>query len=75
MFESSSQKYHLDHEDYKQVKGFLFIEDVDLDSGPLTVINALESKNIQRIINYEMTKSNKRVDDEVIRSLKKKYFY
>ena len=31
LFESSSQKYHLDHEDYKQVKGFLFIEDVDLD--------------------------------------------
>ena len=71
-FEDSSQKYHLDHEDYKQVKGFLFIDDVDLDTGPLTVINELQSSNIQKLINYDMTKSNKRVDDETIKSLKKK---
>ena len=38
VFENSSQEYHLDHEDYRQVKGFLFIDDIDYDSGLLILL-------------------------------------
>ena len=72
VFENSSQEYHLDHEDYKQVKGFLFINEIDLQSGPLNIINLKQSTNIQNLINYKMTKSNKRVNDHIIQDLKKK---
>ncbi len=70
--ENSSQEYHLDHEDYRQVKGFLFINDVDLNTGPLNVINVTDSNNIQKLINYKMIESSKRVNDKVIEDLKKK---
>ena len=70
-FENSSQEYHLDHEDYRQVKGFLYLNDVDLHTGPMNIINATESNNIQKLINYKMTKSNKRINDKVIKDLKK----
>ena len=68
--ENSSQEYHLDHEDYRQVKGFLFINEVNLDTGPLNIINVLQSENIQKKINYKMTTSGKRVNDKVINDLK-----
>ena len=72
-YENSSQEYHLDHEDYRQVKGFLFINDVDLESGPLNIINVLQSNQIQNLINYKLTKSKKRVDDLTIKNLKKNH--
>ena len=68
---NSSQEYHLDHEDYRQVKGFLFINEVDLQTGPLNIINVVQSNNIQRLINYKMTEKSKRVSDKIIRDLKK----
>ena len=37
VFKNSSQEYHLDHEDYRQVKGFLFINDVDLQTGQFLI--------------------------------------
>ena len=67
---NSSQEYHLDHEDYKQVKGFLFIDRIDLDTGPLNIINVTQSDNIQKLINYKMTNSGKRVNDKIIIDLK-----
>ena len=60
IFENSSQEYHLDHEDYKQVKGFLFINEIDLETGPLSVINLEQSNNIQKTLNYKMTEKNKK---------------
>ena len=72
IFENSSQEYHLDHEDYKQVKGFLFINDIDERTGPLSIINVLQSNEIQKSINYTMTKKTKRVNDEIIGDLIKK---
>ncbi len=71
IFENSSQEYHLDHEDYKQVKGFLFINEIDLETGPLSVINLEQSNNIQKTLNYKMTEKNKRVNDKIIKDLKK----
>lgn len=73
VFENSSQEYHLDHEDYRQVKGFLFINDIDLQTGPLNIINALQSNQIQNFINYKLTKSEKRVHDPIIKDLKKNH--
>lgn len=72
IFKNSSQEYHLDHEDYRQVKGFLFINEIDLQTGPLNIINVEQSNNIQDLINYKMTKSDKRVNDQIIKSLKNK---
>ena len=72
IFENSSQEYHLDHEDYKQVKGFLFINDIDEQTGPLSIINTLQSNEIQKSINYKMTKKTKRVNDEIIGDLIRK---
>ena len=59
IFKNSSQEYHLDHEDYKQVKGFLFINEIDLQTGPLNVINVKENNNIQKLIKYKMTETDK----------------
>ena len=72
IFINSSQEYHLDHEDYKQVKGFLFINEIDLQTGPLNVINVEHSNNIQKLIKYKMTESYKRVNDQIIKDLKNK---
>ena len=69
--ENSSQEYHLDHEDYRQVKGFLFFNEVDLNTGPLNVINVTQSNNIQKLISYKMTESSKRLNDKTIDVLKK----
>ena len=70
--ENTSQEYHLDHEDFRQVKGFLFINEVDINTGPLNIINAAQSNDIQKLINYKMTKTSKRVSDKKIKNLKKK---
>ncbi len=69
--ENTSQEYHLDHEDYKQVKGFLYLNEIDTETGPLNVINSLQSNKIQKLINYKMTESDKRVNDKTIQDLKK----
>lgn len=66
----SSQSYHLDHEDYRQIKGFLYIYDVDELSGPLNIINAIQSNKIQKKIQYRLTKLKKRVGDDLINNLK-----
>jgi hypothetical protein len=64
--DDGSQKFHLDHEDLRQVKGFLFIEDVDESSGPFTLLDAAASTTVQRAVNYRMTASEKRLDDDVV---------
>ena len=70
--DGSSQIYHLDHEDYKQVKGFLYVYDVDDYTGPLNIININQSNSIQKKINYRLNKTGKRVSDETIKILKDK---
>ena len=66
IYEQSSQFYHLDHEDYKQVKGFLFLSDIDEESGPLHAISSSQSLKIQKKISYDMKDKNKRVLDKTI---------
>jgi ectoine hydroxylase-related dioxygenase (phytanoyl-CoA dioxygenase family) len=62
--QTGSQKYHLDHEDFKQIKAFMAIEDVAKENGPFTLIPASESDRIQKKLGYTMTPENKQVDDE-----------
>ena len=63
--QTGSQKYHLDHEDYRQIKAFMFIKDVGPQNGPFTLLPATESEKIQNAINYKMTPDDKQIDDEV----------
>lgn len=67
--EKGSQRYHLDHEDYRQIKAFMFIEDIGDQNGPFTFIPADQSAKIQDGLNYKMTPDNKQIDDDVIYSI------
>ncbi|MBK9563066.1 MAG: hypothetical protein IPO54_08145 [Micavibrio sp.] len=64
--ETGSQKFHLDHEDYRQIKAFMFIEDIGPNNGPFTLIPAAASEKIQNAINYKMTPDNKQIEDETV---------
>ena len=63
-----SQLFHLDHEDFKQVKCFVYCNNVNQNSGPLMIIDKLKSIKTQKKINYKMNSNSKRIMDE------KKYF-
>ena len=64
--ENSSQEYHLDHEDIKQVKGFFLIDDVSDDSGPTIFLNSKNSKKILNKIKYRTNENSKRIDESFI---------
>ena len=69
-----SQNYHIDNEDFKQIKCFIPLEDINIENGPLTVINAKQTKQLfeklrkKKIIKYRHTK----VADEAIHSFQNK---
>lgn len=63
---TGSQLFHLDHEDFKQVKAFVYLNDMNKDSGVQMVVDADKSLDLQNKINYKMTEDSKRVPDEVI---------
>jgi hypothetical protein len=60
--EKSSQFFHLDPEDVIMTKIFVYVEDVDRDTGPTTALPADRSTIVRRQIDYR----NSRVPDEVI---------
>jgi hypothetical protein len=60
--EHSSQFYHLDPEDVIMSKIFIFVEDVDSDTGPTTLLPAHHSERVRAAIGYRKG----RVPDEVI---------
>jgi hypothetical protein len=60
--EKSSQFFHLDPEDVIMTKIFVYVEDVDRDTGPTTALPADRSTDVRRNIDYR----NSRVPDEVI---------
>lgn len=64
-FNNSSQKFHQDHEDYKQIKGFLFINDVDEDCGPLIILNKNKSKFLKKKYNFKHQIGGGRVSDDI----------
>jgi hypothetical protein len=60
--EASSQFFHLDPEDVIMTKIFVYVEDVDRDTGPTTALPADRSTVVRRAIDYR----NQRVPDAVI---------
>jgi len=66
---SNSQLYHVDLDDVRQLKVFLFVSDVDLESGPLTVLPAHVSARVSKALGYQPASGRVRVDDARIRPL------
>jgi len=64
---TGSQLFHLDHEDFKQVKAFVYLNDMTKDSGVQMVVDADKSLDLQREIKYKMEGDSKRVPDEVVK--------
>jgi hypothetical protein len=60
--DNSSQFFHLDPEDFRQVKIFLLVSDVDEESGPLHLVRADVSERIQLKTGYRFTRLR---DDQV----------
>ncbi len=61
-----SQLYHLDHEDVRQLKFFIYVDDVDNSSGPTLMIDAASSAELCKRIGYRFNENSKRLDDEII---------
>lgn len=59
-----SQMFHIDHEDDRQVKGFLFIDDVTPESGPLTIVKAHATERVCKELGH--VKPGRRFKDEEI---------
>ena len=49
---TSSQLYHCDGDDVTQVKIFVYCTDVDVPSGPLTLLDAATTREVQRRTGY-----------------------
>jgi hypothetical protein len=49
---TSSQLYHCDGDDVTQIKIFVYCTDVDLPSGPLTLLDAHTTREVQRRTGY-----------------------
>jgi hypothetical protein len=58
----SSQQWHLDGGDIRQLKLFLYLNDIDEGAGPLTIIPAEESRQVVKKLNYV---KGKLPDDQV----------
>lgn len=64
-----SQLYHSDFDDIRQVKVFVFVNDIDMNSGPLTIIPAQISEEIRRKLNNNNNRYGEYISDERIRPL------
>jgi len=64
---NSSQEFHLDYEDRKQIKLFLFLNNVTKDNGPTIVLDKKESEKIIKKNNYKLSYgSPTRLSDELV---------
>ena len=62
---TSSQLYHCDGDDVTQIKIFVYCTDVDLPSGPLTLLDAATTRAVQRRTGYWY---RNRLTDEQVRT-------
>jgi hypothetical protein len=62
----SSQLWHLDRADVKQVKVWIHASDIDAPSGPLTVLDAAASEDLADRVSYDFY-SSYRISDEQVR--------
>lgn len=63
---SKSQLWHCDDDAPRQLKVFVYCDDVDHDSGPFEMISAAESHRVRRLINYRYAGRRYRVSDELM---------
>ena len=64
---NSSQDFHLDYEDRKQIKLFLFLNDVTKDNGPTIAVNKYKSQRIIKKNNYKLSYGRPaRLTDELV---------
>ncbi len=63
-----SQLFHCDWEDERQIKLFVFSNNIGINDGPINLINAKKSQEIKRKINY---KYSNRVQDQLINKFSK----
>ena len=61
-----SQMWHLDHEDLRQMKVFIYCDDVDERCGPLKVVSAKASLDYVNSLNYRTVSETKRLSDDAI---------
>ncbi len=58
----TSQEYHLDHEDIKQLKGFYFLENIEKKNGPTIILQKKQSLDLVKHIGYTTKKNQKRIN-------------
>jgi hypothetical protein len=61
----SSQLWHLDHADTTQIKVWIHVDEIDMLSGPLTVVGAADSSEIADANDYDFGDSYRLADDAV----------
>jgi len=66
-----SQLFHLDHEDYKQLKVFIYLNDMEIDHGPTQYISAENSKEYVLRFSYNTKQQNKNIPDSQLTKYKK----
>lgn len=66
LLQGSSQFYHLDGQDVKSIQVFVYLQDVNEDNGPLTLLTARPSEHVADALGYRKAAGSRRVDDEVI---------
>ncbi|MDE3270186.1 MAG: hypothetical protein OYH77_07870 [Pseudomonadota bacterium] len=62
-----SQMWHMDYSDTTQIKVFVFLEDINEQHGPLTLINAPSSQRLRKQLRYNYLKRRFIPDAEVYR--------
>lgn len=62
---SNSQLFHRDHDDFKQLKIFVYLSDVDMDSGPLTVLSASRTREASEKLGYLRSRKPNIPDEEM----------
>jgi hypothetical protein len=66
-----SQLYHFDREDWRQIKCFIPIKKIDINSGPLNIINAKNTKlfKFKSLTKFRIPNSKSRYDDKFVNKL------
>lgn len=62
-----SQRYHLDNEDFRQIKVFVYLHDVDADHSPTMFLGKKRSLEICKVHYDDMRKDNIRIDEQYLR--------
>lgn len=73
LVDESTQFFHIDHEDFKRIKVYIYLTDIDKDSGPLHIIPKSLTKSIYTDLKRKkkITRRNQKINDDVVFNLNK----